>query len=197
SSDAEEQRRDIRDFLEHQTAGQPFVRNALAAANPPIESAAFVTALSTASEGNFKYIEYAFADIAQRQPGDPPLDLSALPHGLLGYYAQFWARMQLLRDSRGWSEWKELYLPAIALIAVAGEPVSADWLALLTGREAREIDETVLPKYRRFLESSVRGGVKSWSIVHKSFADYLRDEARVDLKAYHAIAAEQFRPAER
>lgn len=196
ASGTEEQRKDIRSYLERQVR-QPFLQRVLNASKPPIDAATLVSALSTASQGNFKYIEYSLADIAAHQSDDPPLDLEALPAGLSGYYSQFWASIQSLRDSRGWNEWTGVYLPVIALIAIAGEPVSAEWLAVVIGRDAGEIRESVLPRYRRFLEPSVRRGVKSWSIVHKSFTDYLRDEALVDLSPYHSIIAGQFEPAER
>jgi hypothetical protein len=195
ASSAEEQRRDIRNYLERQV-GQPFLQRVLNAATPPIDTATFVSALSDASQGNFKYIEYVVKDIAAQQPGDPFLDLSALPEGLSGYYAQFWSSMHSLRDSRGWNEWTGLYLPVIALLAIAGEPVSAEWLALLIGRDAAEIRESVLPRYRRFLESTARRDIKLWSVVHRSFTDYLRNEALVDLKPYHDLIASKFQPTE-
>lgn len=195
ASGTEEQRKDIRSYLERQVS-QPFVQRMLNAAKPPIDAAIFVSALSNASQGNFKYIEYSLDDIAVRQPDDPPIDFGALPAGLSGYYSQFWSSMQSLRDTRGWNEWNGLYLPVIALISIAGEPVPAEWLGLLIGRDAGEIRDSALPRYRRFLESTVRRGVRLWSIVHKSFTDYLRDEGLVDLKPYHGIIASQFEPAE-
>jgi len=51
---------------------------------------------------HFKYLDYVLADIAAREPGFDPLDLNALPSGLLGYYEQFWRQMEQVRDQEGW-----------------------------------------------------------------------------------------------
>ncbi len=187
--DQPEQQEDIEKFL-RQEAGREEIRRALDGASPPISIDSFAAAMKRASEGNFMYLTYVLADISHREPGFDPLRLEELPRGLSGYYAQFWTRMEEARDREGWKEWKQLYRPTVELLGVAREPVTAEWLAAQIGREAEEVQERVLERWRRFLRSERRDGDETWRIVHRSFADFLAE--KVDLAATHRRIAERY-----
>ena len=164
-------------------ADRPEIQAALAGARPLITVEAFVAGLKERSQGNFKYLDYVLADIEAREPGFDPLQIDKLPKGLPDYYGHFWDRIKATRKAEGWAEWRDLYRPLIELLAAAGEPVTADWLAVHTGREPDEILERALLRWQRFLHREERDGRETWRIVHRSFADFLA--TKIDLAAAH------------
>jgi tetratricopeptide (TPR) repeat protein len=184
------QQDDIRAHL-HKQAQRPEMQDVLRRAHPPIAPQRFVEALAEASAGNFMYLEYVLQDILERAEGFDPLQLTQLPRGLEGYYAQFWARMESVRDQEGWAEWQNLYRPVIALLGAAAEPVTAQWLAQLCGRAPDEVQERALRRWARFLSPRGRDGKQTWRIVHRSFADFLAQ--KVDLAEAHRRIAAHYR----
>ena len=187
--DAPDQQRDIADFLRRE-AGREKIGRALGGASPPIPTERFVQAMQSASEGNFMYLSYVLADIARREPGFDPLRLEELPRGLQGYYELFWARMEKVRGEEGWEEWERHYRPALALLGAAREPVTAGWLAAQMEWEADRVQERVLERWRRFLRRERHAGEETWSVVHRSFADFLA--GKVDLAGAHRRIAEYY-----
>jgi hypothetical protein len=184
SNDAAQQT-DVVTYL-NQEAKRTEIRRAREEAKSPITIAQFVDVLQRKSEGNFKYLDYVLADIAARQPGFEPLNLEALPRGLRGYYQQFWRQMEHVRgQDGGWTEWRDLYRPAIAFLAASREAVPASWLAALIGRPTTEIEERALKRWRRFLSHEDRNRPHRWRVVHQSFVDFLGEEEMVDLRDAH------------
>lgn len=184
------QQNDIAAHLWRQ-AERPEILRALEEAAPPITVEQFVSVLQAASEGNFMYLAYVLADIENREPGFAPLDLQGLPRGLHGYYEHFWQQMEQVKGQEGWAEWKGLYRPVIELLGVAGEPVTADWLADHSGCEAGEIEGRALARWVRFLRCERRvDGARTWRIVHRSFADFLAE--KVDLSTAHRRVASYY-----
>ncbi len=180
-----EQRQDVEAYLRRQSH-QPTLRERLTAASVNPEN--FVALFATASEGNFKYLDYTIAEFTAEPVGEGGFDVMRLPHGLEGYYSQFWARMEATGKADGWTEWNQLFRPCMAFLAVAAEPVSLQWLATHVKREPEEILERVLVPWRRFLSCAKREFGETWRVVHRSFADFLGK--RLDLEAMHrAIAA--------
>ncbi|MDM0110986.1 DUF4062 domain-containing protein [Variovorax sp. J22R133] len=181
------QRDDITASL-HAAWRRPEVARAAAAAKPALDEAGFVAHLLAAAEDNFMYLAYVLADIAEGVPGFRPLQAERLPVGLESYYAHFWARMGLNElPQRDYAQWTGLWRPVLALLGVAGEPVSTAWLADHAGRPADEIHTRVLQPWRRFLA----GGRQGWRIVHKSFADFLGSRDELDLPAMHRAIAQR------
>jgi hypothetical protein len=89
----------------------------------------------------------------------------------------------------GWGEWRRLYQPVLGLLAVAAEPITAEWLAdhVGQGAEPDEVTERVLDPWRRFLR---RDG-QTWRIIHQSFADFLRE--KLDLQTFHRRVSDYYR----
>jgi len=193
--DAPAQQTDIRTYLLSQ-AEQPAIRSALAKATPPIRVERFVAVLQEASEGNFKYLDYVITDIASGESGFAPLNLDTLPKGLKGYYGQFWSHIAPAAEeerSEVWEAWDHFYQPVIGFLGVAREPVTAEWLAALVGRPAKEIRERALKRWQRFLHQENLEGQSAWRVVHRSFTDFLVeiiDEA--DWLDYHARIADRY-----
>lgn len=182
--DSPNQRADIKSYLRRQ-AQRPEIRRALEQAAPPVAPNRFVAALEEASEGNFMYLEFVLEDIAACQPGFAPLRLETLPRGLIGYYAQFWARIQPDSGKDGWTEWKTFHEPVIRLIGAAQEPLSAEWMSRLTGEPSEEITTRALRRWERFLShKEQRDTQTTWRIIHRSFAEFLA--SKVDLRKAHS-----------
>src|SRR6266516_1208628 len=101
---------DIGAFVRDRVTRDSRIAGALLSSDPPVSSDDFVTRLVEPSEGNFMYVSYVLADLAERGPETPPLDLFNLPSGLEGYYDQFWDWMSSSLP-QGWAEWEGLYQP--------------------------------------------------------------------------------------
>ena len=162
----------------------PGVARAIADARPAISVAEFVASMRQASEGNFMYLSYLLAELAEY--GLAGLKLQQLPRGLAGYYERFWGGFSAAMSS-DWDLWANLYGPVLSFLAAAQEPVPVDWLASLVGRRAAEIENRVLLPWSQLLGWDEVAGQVRWRLVHRSFADYLDD--RIDMPtAHHAIA---------
>jgi hypothetical protein len=177
---------DIGEFVRDRIAHDTRIADTLASSDPPVSPDDLVTRLVGASEGNFMYMSYILADLAERGPVSPPLDLSNLPPGLEGYYDQFWGWMSSsLRQ--GWAEWEGLYQPVIERLAVAREAVSGDWLATQVGRSPSEVRIRVLEPWARVLSQGRRD---DWRLVHRTFGEYL--EKKLDIRDAHRKVAEYY-----
>ena len=171
--DDADQESSIDAYLRAQAKPSSRVGQALAAGKPPIGVEEFVTRLKAGSERNFMYLSYVIEDIANRKPGDPPLEMRNLPKGLFGYYERFWSRLQEVKAAEGWADWNGLYRPVIERLGVAFEPVPAEWLSKQIGRSTDEVLERALERWRRLLGRERHNGTDGWRLVHRSFADFL------------------------
>jgi serine/threonine-protein kinase len=181
--DSDAQRDDVLALLASEVT-RPEIARALSSACPDRDVGSVVAELAELSEGNFMYLSYVLQDIASGAPMVGQSDrVTILPRGLRGYYAAMWARMEALTQTEGGRDWRTLYRPVIGLLAVAGEPVTVDWLADLSGCDREDIQNPVLYRWRRFLS---RDGNR-WRILHRSFGDFLKDT--LDLSARHGVVA--------
>lgn len=173
-----------------------YVRNA--AESPPIAQVltrypaalgpdAFADLLTNASDGNFMYVSYVLGDMSTLGPDDDLIDMSDLPPGLVGYYQQFWLRMTAMQSSN-WATWQELQEPVLELLAVAREPVSADWLGRQIGRKPQEVRMRVLEPWAKLLSQTGPAGTRTWRLVHRTFAEFLDDKLGL-AAAHHRLAA--------
>jgi hypothetical protein len=175
---------DLVAFVRARVAGDRRIVEALASGNPPVSPEAFVARLVEAGEGNFMYASYVLADVAERGPEAPPLDLGDLPPSLQGWYEQFWERMSA-PQTQDWEAWAGLYQPVLERLAVAREAVTADWLGAQVDRPAGEVRSRVLEPWSRVLS---RGRRDDWRLVHRTFGEYL--EGRLDLQEADRTVAE-------
>jgi len=181
---------DVESYL-WQAVGREDIRQALEKASPPISVEHFVTNLVEASEGNFMYLHFVLEDIAQGEADHTPLQIEELPIGLQGYYARFWAQME--QAVKG-DEWWQLHLPVIELLAVAGEPVTAEWLAdYIVEGNAAKVRKQVLGRWERFLgRGNPIENAMTWRIIHRSFADFLEKRDEVNLVEAHGRVANRY-----
>ncbi len=183
------QQADITAYLRYQATANAKIARQLKTVTPSISVDKFVARLRAASEGNFQYLAYVLADIADRAEGSDPLNLDHLPAGLQGYYEQFWQHLEQVKVEEGRDEWKAFYKPLVGLLGAAGEPVTVEWLVDHTGRDEDDVEDA-LDRWQRFLSREGQGGGEKWRIVHQSFADFLSD--KVDLTATHRRIAHYY-----
>ncbi len=189
--DSEEDRVDLRDFLAGRTA-RPEIAARLAAAVPPVPPETFVAGVLEASQGNFMFASFLLGDIADGTRSAGSTDLAALPRGLSGYYTEMWRRMVAVARQDGTEQWERVYRPAVELLAVAGEPVTAEWLASLLGVPTADVRTRVLRAWRRFIVATGERGRERWRFVHRSFHDFLVEQDEVYLPEAHAKVAAAF-----
>ncbi|HYB30612.1 MAG TPA: hypothetical protein VEF89_28700 [Solirubrobacteraceae bacterium] len=138
------------------------------------------------------YLDYLLADMVDQRT--LTLDLTKLPQGLTGYYHQMWRLIQAEDEGNGHT-WDHLHLPVLQHLAVAGEPVSAAWLADHLATPKREINR-VLRRWQRFLQQrtpdSAESSAARWRIIHQSFGDFLRQTDEVELPAAHRAVADYY-----
>ena len=103
------------------------------------------------------YLGFVLGDIEAHDIDKSPLDLDHLPDTLRGYYEQFWSHMEQTRETAGWADWKTLYRATIERLAVAAEPVNADWIRAQFDRDRDEVRERVLLPWARLLSA------RSWA----------------------------------
>ena len=187
--DAPEQVADIDTFVHREAAVNERLATALAAAVPALSVSAFAEAVTRASAGNFMYVSYLLADVADARPGE--LDLGHLPERLVGYYDQLWERVSAAQQP-DWETWERVHRPVLDRLAVAREAVSEHWLATHTGRPAAEIRSRVLAPWQRVLTRVARGGTPSWRVLHHSFAEYLLESGKVSAIDAHAAIARAY-----
>lgn len=180
TAEDERHREDVRDFIRAHLS-----RPELSGLLPEDERSPrdVVQQLADASGGNLMYLHYVFADLASQEGGAATLRLTAIPAGLDGYYEKFWLGIEAVRGTDGWNEWRDLFSPTIALLGVALEPVSAEWISQLIGRPAEEVEERALKRWERFLYRDRKHG--RWRIIHKSFADFMAKRHRAGLRGAH------------
>jgi hypothetical protein len=184
SADGEDERRDLRRFIENSLRSHPALRESSGTVPTPPQNLA--ERLADAAEGNFMYVTYVLADLAEGE-----IDLETAPKRLAGYYERrFWAQMEAIREEST-GDWDNLFRPVLSRLAVAAEPVDVEWLAQQVEQPADQIEQLVLRPWRRFLRVSAVDGGEGWRIVHRSFADFL--ESKLDLTAAHREVARALR----
>jgi hypothetical protein len=150
----------------------------------------FVALCAERADGNFLYARHL---LAMLEAGSGVIDESVLrtvPAGLDGLYVEY-----LERITDGASErWDRIGL-LLGTLAVALEPLTEQQLAALLGRPQDEIrrDITLLRQLLEEPENTSVGG--PYVLYHRSFADFLLDEAKATMfwcppaQQHHRIAA--------
>jgi hypothetical protein len=181
---------DIRTFILRRFESDQRIADMLAGRGTPGAREEAVARLVAASEGNFMYVSFVLSDLAARDPASAPADLMNLPVGLSGYYHQFWEQMAPA-PGQSWADWDNLFRPVLERLAVAREPVTAEWLSRQVGRPAIEVQQRVLSPWIRLLGHAEVGESQAWRLVHRSFAEFLDD--KLDLAGAHRAIASYYR----
>ena len=166
-AESEENRRDVKKFL-GMVSLRPEIAGQLRAQGE--ETDRFVQVLAERSAGNWMYLHYVLDEIARGERH--PLDLDALPVGLTGYYAEYWQRW---RD-RDKTAWDTRYVPLLATLGAAQEPLSLDLLLTWSGVERAQryrIQLLLREQWRAFVYELNVDGQPVYRPYHASLRDFL------------------------
>ncbi|MBS1599381.1 MAG: hypothetical protein JST75_14240 [Bacteroidetes bacterium] len=164
----------------------PLAAKALQKLKPPRTVESFASMLHEMSEGNFMFLSYLFADLER---GDFHfLDEAHPVKNLGGYYEIIWKQIESKSNQQ--DLWKSLYRPVIGLLAAAREPVSLAWISDVSRISKTELRERALRDWERFLRKDGRGEKEQWSIIHRSFGDFIA--AKIDITEMHALIGSYF-----
>lgn len=172
---------DIEDYLRGM-AGRPQIAQQLRARN--YSDAKFVRVLLDKSSGVWMYLQYVLDKIARGSRH--PLELDALPNGLVGYYLAYWGDWRAGRNHRGKGkdEWYGLYLPLLTTLAAAQEPIPLDTLSAWAGVNATQyqVRNLLREQWRAFItEREEQGHAARFILYHASLRDFLT--GKVDTNA--------------
>lgn len=148
-----------------------------------LEPAAFVTELTTLSEGNFMYLVYVLPEIAAgRLSREKVGGIGRLPRGLKGYYQRHWRDMKDADPGR----FSALQRPVLCFLAICREPVTIPQLTEWTHLEPGDV-RSVITDWREFLNEDSDSKPPHYRIYHRSFAEFL--DAEENLQWYHSQIA--------
>ena len=148
-----------------------------------LDTTAFVTEISTLSEGNFMYLVHVLPDIAAGRLSRQTVGgIGGLPRGLRGYYQRHWRDMKDADPAR----FSDLQRPVLCFLAISQEPVAIAQLMEWTHLEPGDI-KSVITQWREFLNEDPDSRPSRYRIYHRSFAEFLDDEE--NLRWYHSQIA--------
>lgn len=145
----------------------------------------FVRVLADKSGGVWMYLQYVLDEIVRGSRH--PLELDALPNGLVGYYLAYWGDWRAGRNHRGKgeNEWYALYLPLLTTLAAAQEPIPLDTLIAWAGVNATtqyQVRNLLREQWRSFIsEREEQGHAARFILYHASLRDFLT--GKVDTNA--------------
>jgi hypothetical protein len=144
----------------------------------------FARRLATRAQGNFQYAALVLDEFLSDPPGLLSALGSDLPETLKEYYRE------VLRSKLHTDDWINLYRPLLGLLAVAQEPLSAEQLTAIVGKDIH----FGLRACERYLIGELPGG--PFQLFHKSFADFLLDkdsnEFHIDATSMHRRIADYY-----
>lgn len=145
-----------------------------------LESDAFVTEMTTLSEGNFMYLVYVLPEIAAGRLSHEREDgIGGLPRGLKGYYQRHWRDMKDADPGR----FSAFQRPVLCFLAICREPVTIPQLMEWTHLEPGDLN-SVITDWREFLNEDSGSRPSHYRIYHRSFAEFL--DAEENLQWYHS-----------
>jgi len=168
-ADSGENQEDLRRFLELATTW-PGITQALRDSNYKPEQ--FATILLQKCDGVWIYLHYVIHEIDRGERS--PLDLHALPDGMVHYYARYW---------QGWRDedeekWYEIYLPLLTTLAAAQEPVTVE---LLVGWadvkiSAQQLRRLLNERWGPFLAITGQGRQTRYRFYHATLREFFDGE---------------------
>jgi hypothetical protein len=186
---------DVRAYIERRLA-EPALAEAARKLTAD-EYAELVARVADNSGENFLYLRHFFDEVRENVRNSKPLNAIRIPRGIDEVYRFF--AVERIKGDTPRQDWKEVYLPVLAILAVLREPVRVELLVLLADVERADV-EYVIGRIKPFLAEVETGGRDRYGFFHGSFRDYLLDPKRntdwtLDGPRLHACVADHFRPA--
>jgi hypothetical protein len=182
NADSAENRADTQRFLD-QALQWEGVAEALRLST--VAPAAFTDTLLDKCRGVWVYLYHVLKDIDRARV--LPADLSTLPEGLTHYYIQYWGAWHG-RDRRAWHE---VYLPLLATLAAAREPVPLRKLHSWAGVALTdwELGDLLMRHWRPFLTVSGEGERRSYQFYHATLREFFY--GKIDTRGQELFSNEQ------
>lgn len=131
--------------------------------------------LATKADGNFLWAVFAMSMLASLSDAITAGTLAAMPSELSPLYFDFIQR--LARNDR--RRWFEKHALVLGTLVVAEEAMTDAELSAYSGVDATETTRVILD-LTQLLDKGDRDGLRTWSIYHRSFIDFLLDPAKAD-----------------
>jgi len=142
----------------------------------------FIKTLKEKSLGVWMYLHYVIREIEDGSRA--PLDLSKLPTGLVGYYANYWDDWRNGRSGRGEGKqkWHALYAPLLATLTAAQEPITAMQLKKWAGVNAPEYEvrDLLREDWSAFIAERDGAEGKVYAPYHLSLRDFITGKVDLD-----------------
>ncbi len=131
-------------------------------------------ALLSRSEGSWIYLHYMVSELERGVRA--PIDLDHLPEGLTQYYIRYWQRWRVNAPS-----WYDVYLPILAALACAQEPVSGEHIRIWSQVRisATHIERILSEEWRPFVAASNKIGFM-YRLYHATLRDFTHGRAKVE-----------------
>lgn len=136
----------------------------------------FVELLAQKSDTNFMVVYYLLHDIENSKYQD--FNLEELPNNLKEYYKIHWQRMGM-NDISKENITEDIRLLVLAHISESPHPVSCDSIAQWTDKSIVEVQD-ILNKWEQFFKIDKNENPNVYSIYHKSFWDFLHEDALLE-----------------
>lgn len=172
---------DIQEYIDNELKINEKLKNRLIQLNESEEG--FIAKLRKKSEGNFIYLRYVLPLIGEGKFNKGTVD--ELPQGLKAYYRVHWNSMR----AANLSEFDDLYMPIVCILAVTRVPVTEIQLQKWTLIDIKRI-RLALRQWREFLKEESMDNEKRFRIYHLSFQDFLREQ--IDLNLFHEMIARYY-----
>ncbi len=175
AADSDENRADMRLFLEH-TFRLPEVNRVLREGEPKYRLEQFVTTLMDKCDGVWIYLYYVVQEIVQGERN--ALDLAELPNGMTQYYTRYWQGWRVKDEEK----WDEIYLPILTTLAAAQESLSCQQLCSWSNAKITEIKLRRLleERWRPFLVVNEQGQQTHYRFYHATLRSFFHGELETD-----------------
>jgi hypothetical protein len=170
-------REDMQHYLE-KTVSEKWLATSIAQADS--SKAAFMSTLMARCAGVWLYLRYVLTEIqlGLRRADD----VIQLPADVESYYTE---NICALRDRDDWCSW---YLPLLATLAVAAEPVSPATLTELAGvADTARVRRLLTSQLRPFCSPAAAGNGERYSYYHASLRGYFTGTERSDSPVLDSI----------
>lgn len=174
AAESAENQADMRRFLEY-AADLPEIVWALQAGEHNYTAEEFIATLLSKCRGVWIYLYFVVQEI--RRGECLPLDLTALPDGMMHYYAQYWQRWRIQTKENEHAinpKWYQIYRPLLTMLAAAQEAVTIEQLLEWTkvNEPADLLRWYCEEQWRAFLIVTEQGQKRYYRLYHATLREF-------------------------
>ncbi|MEZ4726263.1 MAG: effector-associated domain EAD1-containing protein [Caldilineaceae bacterium] len=152
----------------------PEISQALQTSEHHYTAVEFIETLLAKCQGLWIYLSHVVPEIQRGERS--PLDLAALPDGMMQYYVEYWNRWRDADEAK----WEKRYLPLLAMLAAAQEAIPCQHLIEWSGVKITEqrLRRLLEERWRPFLVIDKKAQLKRYRFYHATLQEFC--EGRVD-----------------